>query len=125
MVSWFVGLGGLFGFLSVAFGAFGAHVLSGRLSPDKMSVFHTAVQYQMFHALALLAIGLLYARYPSGTLVAAGWFIAAGIILFSGSLYGLSFSSVPLLGPVTPLGGVCFLVGWVCLMAFAFGTTIR
>jgi len=113
-------LGGLFGFLAVAAGAFGAHGLRGRLSPDLLAVFETAARYQMYHALALVAVALLLERRTAGAAAmrAAGWCFVAGIVLFSGSLYTLALTGAGWWGAVTPLGGLAFLAGWLCL---AFG----
>jgi len=116
----FVALGALSGFVAVAAGAFGAHALKQRLSADLLAVFQTGAQYQMFHALALLATGLLALRAPSTTLQAAGWLFVAGTLLFSGSLYALSLSGVRVLGAITPLGGLAFLGGWLLLAIAAF-----
>ena len=102
-------IGACNGFLAVAAGAFGAHALKSRLSPEQISVFETAARYQMFHGLGLLAAGIL-CRGPWLTWVATAF--SLGIILFSGSLYALSLSGIRLLGVITPLGGVSFLVGW-------------
>jgi uncharacterized membrane protein YgdD (TMEM256/DUF423 family) len=109
-------LGALFGGLSVAAGAFGAHLLRKHLSPEMLDVFQTAAHYQMVHALALIAVGLLALQRPSRCLKVAGIGFALGILLFSGSLYALTLSGVTKLGRITPLGGVAFLVGWVALM---------
>ena len=114
--SW-VALGALLAGLAVAAGAFGAHGLRARLSPDMLQVFETAARYQMYHALALIAVGLMADRWPSPLLGTAGWLFLAGIVLFSGSLYGLTLSGVRLLGAITPLGGVAFIAGWACLAA--------
>ncbi len=108
-------LGSLLGLTGVALGAFGAHVLEGRLLPAELAVFETAARYQMFHALALLAVALLGAQRPTGAVRLAGWAFLSGTVVFSGSLYLLSFTGVRWLGAVTPLGGVAFLVGWVAL----------
>jgi uncharacterized membrane protein YgdD (TMEM256/DUF423 family) len=106
-------------FAAVAAGAFGAHALKSALTPDLLAVWHTAVQYQAWHALALLAVGLLMTNDPSGRrgrgLRAAAWLFAIGIVLFSGSLYLLALSGQRWLGAVTPLGGVAFLAGWLAL----------
>ena len=110
---WWLGCG--FGLVAVAAGAFGAHALRTRLSAELLAVFETAARYQMFHALALLAVALLAARAPSSAASAAGWLFAAGVVLFSGSLYALALTGIRVLGAVTPLGGVCFLAGWVAL----------
>ncbi|MGC4116080.1 MAG: DUF423 domain-containing protein [Myxococcales bacterium] len=111
----FVALGALNGFLAVAAGAFGAHALKSRLSADLLAVFETGARYQMFHALGLIAIGLVFAARPSAMLTGAGWTMLAGIVLFSGSLYVLALSGVRALGAITPIGGVAFLVAWTLL----------
>jgi len=110
---WWVGC--FFGLTGVAAGAFGAHALRARLPADLLAVFETGARYQMYHALALLAAALAASRTPSGAASAAGWLFAAGIVLFSGSLYALALTGVRVLGAVTPLGGACFLAGWVAL----------
>jgi len=113
-------VGALMGFVGVGLGAFGAHALKGRLSPDMLAVFETGVRYQMYHALALLATAALMARSDGRAVVVAGWSFTAGILLFSGSLYALAFTGVTMLGAVTPIGGVAFLAGWVALAIAAF-----
>lgn len=105
-------LGGVFGGLAVMAGAFGAHGLRGRLSPDLLSVFETGARYQMYHALALIAVALLLERRPSGPLRASGWCFAGGTVVFSGSLYLLALTGTGWWGAVTPLGGVALIVGW-------------
>lgn len=116
----FLFLGALNGFLSVAFGAFGAHILEGRIDSKYIDTWGTAVQYQMLHAVALLVIGLLVSKFPDAALLnGAGWLFFAGIIIFSGSLYVLSLSGISVLGAITPIGGVAFLAGWVLLMIAA------
>ncbi|HYK11118.1 MAG TPA: DUF423 domain-containing protein [Gemmatimonadales bacterium] len=105
-------LGGLCGGLAVLAGAFGAHGLRGRLSPDLLSVFETAARYQMYHALALVAVALLLERRPSTPLRVAGWCFAGGTVVFSGSLYLLALTGTGWWGAVTPLGGLALLVGW-------------
>ena len=102
----------------MAFGAFGAHALRARLSPDMLAVFETGVRYHMYHALALIATALVMERTGGRLIAAAGWSFTAGIVLFSGSLYLLALTCVAVLGAITPLGGVAFLIGWACL-AFA------
>lgn len=102
--------GGVFAFLSVALGAFAAHALKTRLDDYSMSVFRTGVEYQFFHALALIAIGVLSERFR--TLQSVGYFFIVGIFLFSGSLYILALTGIKGFGAVTPLGGICFLTGW-------------
>jgi uncharacterized membrane protein YgdD (TMEM256/DUF423 family) len=111
---WIV-LGAINAFLSVAAGAFGAHALKARLSPDLLTIFETGARYHMYHALGLIAVGLVAQARPSPLLPASGWAMLAGIVLFSGSLYALALSGVRALGAITPLGGLGFLVGWVLL----------
>jgi uncharacterized membrane protein YgdD (TMEM256/DUF423 family) len=112
--------GALAGFLGVAAGAFGAHGLRARLSPEMLAVFETAVRYQMYHVFALLVTAAAIGRLGDARLlVVAGWAFVAGIVLFSGSLYALALSGVSMLGAVTPFGGVALLVGWACLAIFA------
>lgn len=111
----FFGLGAASAFLAVAAGAFGAHALRSRLAPDLLAVFETAARYQMYHALALLAVAWAAAQWPGALPRAAGWLFVAGTVLFSGSLYALALSGVRWLGAITPLGGVAFLAGWICL----------
>jgi uncharacterized membrane protein YgdD (TMEM256/DUF423 family) len=110
-------LGCIFGFLGVAAGAFGAHALRSRVPADLLAVFETGARYQMYHALALLAVALAAARAPSRGVRAAGWLFTAGSVVFSGSLYALALSGVRVLGAITPLGGLCFLAGWIALAA--------
>lgn len=111
----FFGLGAASGFVAVAAGAFGAHALRARLSPDLLGVFETAARYQMYHALALMAVAWAVARWPGALPQWAGWLFIAGTVLFSGSLYALALSGVRWLGAITPLGGLAFLAGWICL----------
>jgi len=112
----FVSLGALAAALGVALGAFGAHALKARLSAEMLAVWQTAVQYHLWHALGLVAIGILAQHLPaSGPLRLAGWLMLAGIVLFSGSLYVLALSSVRWLGAVTPFGGACFIAGWLAV----------
>lgn len=109
-------LGSISAFLGVACGAFGTHGLRNRLSPEMLRVWETSTHYQMLHALALLAVGFTATRFPNGPWQAAGWLFTIGTVLFSGSLYALSLSGVRWLGAITPLGGLCFLGGWICLV---------
>ena len=112
-------LGALLAFAAVALGAFGAHALKARLAPDMAAVWQTAVQYHGWHALALVAAGLVLLQRPeAGAVAAAGWLFVAGVVLFSGSLYALALTGTRAFGAVTPLGGVAFLAGWA---AFAWG----
>ena len=115
----FVALGALNALISVAAGAFGAHALKERLAPDMLAVFETGARYQMFHALGLIAVGLLAVSRPSGLLAASGWTLLGGIALFSGSLYALALTGVKGLGAITPIGGVAFLLGWALLAVAA------
>jgi uncharacterized membrane protein YgdD (TMEM256/DUF423 family) len=106
---------GITGFVGVALGAFAAHGLKARLDPDMLTVFDTAVRYQMYHVFAIVAAAWAWARWQRRAFAVAGWLFAAGIVIFSGSLYLLALSGVRWLGAVTPLGGVTFLAGWLCL----------
>jgi uncharacterized membrane protein YgdD (TMEM256/DUF423 family) len=111
-------LGALLLFAAVGLGAFGAHALKARLAPDMQAIWQTAVQYHAWHALGLLAAGLLMMHRPDApALGLAAWLFVAGIALFSGSLYALALSGVRGLGAITPFGGVAFLAGW---LAFAW-----
>ena len=102
--------------LAVAMGAFGAHALKKTLTPDLMAIYETAVHYHVYHALGLIAIGLLALHLPATALLRwAGVLMAAGLVLFSGSLYALSLSGIRWLGAITPLGGTAFLAAWSLL----------
>ena len=103
------------GFLAVALGAFGAHGLDGRISEKAMKVWEKAVNYQMFHTVALFATGFMLSKFQGGSLMTAGWFFFVGIILFSGSLYIYAPTGIKTFAMITPLGGVAFLIGWVLL----------
>lgn len=117
----FVAIGSLCAFLSVAFGAFGAHALKEILTANMLANFQTGVQYQMSHSLGLIGIGLASGFFPGHKLLArAGWSMVAGIVLFSGSLYVLSLTGITMLGIITPFGGVAFLLGWLFLAMAAF-----
>lgn len=102
-------------FFAVAAGAFGAHGLKNVLSDPMKAIFETAVRYQMIHGLALFVVSWLLSKGPSSAASAAGWCFLAGIVLFSGSLYILSLTGVKGWGAITPIGGVAFLAGWICL----------
>lgn len=119
MDRWFVALGAAAAFLGVAFGAFGAHGLRGRISPEMLAIYQTGVQYHLIHALGLLFVGLYLRGTESAAAVWAGWLMVAGVMVFSGSLYALALSGVRALGAVTPLGGLCFLAAWALLGASA------
>ena len=108
-------LAGLFGFTGVGLGAFAAHGLKGQLSAEYLAVFQTGVHYQMLHALALLGLAALWQRLGGRLLTAAGVCFCVGILLFSGSLYALTLSGISALGMITPVGGLTFLAGWLCL----------
>ncbi|RXZ84817.1 DUF423 domain-containing protein [Paenibacillaceae bacterium] len=106
--------------LAVILGAFGAHALKKRLTPEMAAIYQTGVQYQIAHALGLLLLGLIYNNVlPSNLVYTAGWLMFIGIILFSGSLYVLSLTGVKKLGAITPLGGLAFLAGWALVIAAA------
>lgn len=119
-VNIFLFLGALNGFLSVALGAFGAHALEGILTPERMSTWETAVRYEMYHAFALVAVGLLKMKFPTSKLLNwAGWLFFLGIVLFTGSLFIICLAGITTLGIITPMGGVSFLIGWLLLMIAA------
>lgn len=107
-------IGSLFLFIAVALGAFGAHALKNKLTPDLLTIFETGVRYQFYHGLGLLFVGWLSTIQPRANM--AGWAFTIGILIFSGSLYVLSLSGVRAWGAVTPLGGFAFLVGWLILV---------
>lgn len=115
----FMQLSALFALFAVALGAIAAHALEKRLSPHYFDVFQVAARYQMYHALALGLVSVIAGRVSDKRLIAAGWCFVGGILVFSGSLYGLALSGVPLLGVITPLGGVAFMVGWGLLFLVA------
>jgi uncharacterized membrane protein YgdD (TMEM256/DUF423 family) len=117
----FLLIGAAYGLLGVAFGAFGAHALRSRLAPELLAVYHTGVEYQFYHAFALLAVGLLMLLRPVPALPVAGWCFALGVLLFSGSLYLLALSGIRWLGAITPLGGLLFLAGWGALIRALLG----
>ncbi|MBM3280104.1 MAG: DUF423 domain-containing protein [Candidatus Handelsmanbacteria bacterium] len=107
--------GGISGFLAVAAGAFGGHTLKERLNPELLAIFEAGARYHLYHALALLGTAWACTRWPSPWTSAAGWCFVAGTVLFSGSLYLLSLTGTRVLGAVTPLGGLAFMAGWLCL----------
>lgn len=121
MAKWFVIIGAISGFFSVALGAFGAHGLNEKLSEHFMAIYQTGVQYQMYHSLSLLLIGILTIQWPNrAELHWSGYLMIVGIILFSGSLYALSLTGITWLGAITPLGGIAFLLGWFLLGIAAY-----
>lgn len=117
----FLALGAISAAISVAAGAFGAHALRARLSPELLVIFETGARYQMYHALGIVAAGWALARFPGAAAAWAGWLFLLGTLLFSGSLYALALSGVRALGAVTPFGGVAFIAGWIALAVAALG----
>jgi uncharacterized membrane protein YgdD (TMEM256/DUF423 family) len=115
MLRGFLMLAAFFGFTGVGLGAFAAHGLKNRLTPEYLAIFHTGVTYQLVHTLALLGVALLAMQIPGRLITWAGASFVIGILLFSGSLYLLTMTGVSKLGIVTPFGGLAFLVGWFCL----------
>ena len=122
MVRVFLTIAALLGGSSVGFGAFGAHALKERLSERSLEIFETAARYQMYHALALLLVGVLMSRsqVEETFLTASGWAFIVGVVLFCGSLYALSFSGINWLGAVAPLGGLALMVGWAAIAVAAW-----
>ena len=117
----FVVLGSLSAFAGVALGAFGAHGLKTRVTPEMLTVWQTGVFYHLVHALGLLLVGILSHLMPEAVMVRnAGWAILLGMVLFSGSLYALVLTGIKPLGMITPFGGIAFLVGWLLLGAAAW-----
>ncbi len=116
-----IAFGAAFAFLGVAAGAFGAHGLQPYFAqhPSFAAIYRTATQYQIYHALGLLFVGLLAEKLPGTLTTIAGYAFFGGILLFSGSLYALVFSQIRIFGAITPLGGIAFLVGWACLFIAA------
>ncbi|MDX1545902.1 MAG: DUF423 domain-containing protein [Rhodothermales bacterium] len=112
MVRLFFVIGAVAAGLGVALGAFGAHGLAGRVTPERLETFRTGVLYHLVHALALLAVAWAAAQWGTWQVAWAGYLFAAGILIFSGSLYLLVLTDTPWLGAVTPLGGLAFLAGW-------------
>ncbi|MDA8194291.1 MAG: DUF423 domain-containing protein [Thermaerobacter sp.] len=117
----FVGIGAVAALFGVGLGAFGAHGLRPRLTPEALAVYQTGVQYHLYHALGLVGVGLWMLKTGAPReLMAAGWLFVAGIVLFSGSLYVLAATGWKRLGAVTPFGGLCFMAGWAVLALAAF-----
>ena len=112
--------GAVFGGRGVAFGAFGAHALRASLTPEDLATFEIGVRYQLFHALALLAVAWAPTQWDASTVTVAGWAFVIGIVVFSGSLYTLVLTGQRWLGAITPIGGVAFIVGWALLAWTAF-----
>ncbi len=117
MTQFFLAIASVLAGLSVAAGAFATHALRGQLSDRALAIFETAARYQMYHALALLVVGLLLSRAEliPATLPIAGYAFLAGILIFSGSLYALSLTDIKWLGAIAPIGGVALMGGWICL----------
>lgn len=115
MTKTFFAIGAVAGLLAVAAGAFGAHALEDRLSPERLDTFQLGAQYQMYHALALLAVAWATTRWPGGATVAAGWLFVLGIVVFSGTVYALGLGAPRWLGAITPIGGLAFMAGWAML----------
>ena len=115
MTRTFFALGSAFAFIAVAAGAFGAHALEARLTADRLETFQLGARYQMYHALALLAVAWATTRWPGGLTDAAGWLFVAGIVVFCGTVYALGLGAPRWLGAITPLGGLSFLAGWLAL----------
>jgi len=115
----FIIAGAINAFIAVAFGAFGAHALKEKLSEKYLAIWETAVQYQMYHAIGLIVIGILMSTNIIGNvsqLSWAGYLMLSGIVIFSGSLYVLSLSGIGILGAITPIGGLAFLTAWVLVI---------
>ncbi|MGB0564366.1 MAG: DUF423 domain-containing protein [Spirulinaceae cyanobacterium] len=118
MVRMVLAIAAIFAGLGVAAGAFGAHALKDQLTERALATFETGVKYQMYHALALFGVAILLSQaelFAPGTLKAAAIAFIVGIVIFSGSLYALSFTGIKILGAITPFGGVAFMVGWGCI----------
>ena len=111
--------GAIAAFIAVALGAFGAHSLRTKLSPDMLNIFEVGVRYQMYHAFGLIAVAWATTRWPEANLNAAGWAFIVGIVIFSGSLYLLSITDARWLGAITPIGGLAFIAGWIALAVAA------
>lgn len=116
----FIIIGAVNAFFAVALGAFGAHGLEGKVEPKYLETWKTGVTYQMFHAIGILFVGILLGNLPATSLLNwSGWLMLIGVVLFSGSLYVLTLTQISILGAITPLGGVSFLVAWVLLIIAA------
>ena len=125
MTQFFLTIAAIFGGLSVAGGAFGAHALREKISERSLEIFDTGARYQMYHALALLLVAMLMSRLenPPRTLLVSGWLFIVGVVIFSGSLYALSLTGIKSLGAVAPLGGLALMLGWAALAVA--GATIK
>ena len=119
----FFAIGALSAFLGVAAGAFGAHGLKSRVTPEMLGVFEVGVRSQVYHAFALIACAWAATKWPGPLVNTSGWLFVVGTVVFSGTLYALSLTGVRWLGAVTPLGGLAFLAGWICLALAALRGT--
>lgn len=120
MVRLFIMVAALAGLLAVMLGAFAAHGLKGQIATDLLAAFNTGAQYQMYHALALLLVAILLKLHPGNKLLlCCGVFFMVGMLLFSGSLYALALTGAKWFGPITPVGGLCFMLGWLLLVCAA------
>ncbi len=117
-LNWFA-VGAIAGAVGVTLGAFGAHALKSRVTEDLITVFEIGVRYQMYHALALFAVAWAAGRWPGNWINASGWLFTLGILVFSGSLFLMSLSGARWLGAITPVGGLCFILGWIALAVAA------
>ena len=117
-LNWFA-VGAIAGASGVTLGAFGAHALKSRVTEDLLSVFEVGVRYQMYHALALFAVAWAAGQWPGSWINASGWLFTSGILIFSGSLYLMTLTGERWLGAVTPVGGLCFILGWIALAVAA------
>lgn len=112
----FLTLGAVAMALAVSLGAFGAHGLKSRLTAEMLDIFETGVQYQVYHAIGLLIVGIVVHYLPGSALLKwSGWLMVAGILIFSGSLYALATTGIRWLGAITPIGGLCFIASWILL----------
>jgi uncharacterized membrane protein YgdD (TMEM256/DUF423 family) len=111
----FVGIGAVLALLGVAAGAFGAHALSTRIAPERLGTFEVAVRYQMYHALALIAVGWALSRWQTSSIVLAGWLFVAGVVVFSGAVYALALGGPRWMGAIAPIGGMSLMAGWALL----------
>ena len=116
MDRFFFSAGAIAAFVAVALGAFGAHSLRTKLTPEMLNIFEVGVRYQMYHALGLIAVAWATTRWPEVNFTSAGWCFIVGIVIFSGSLYLLSATGERWLGAITPIGGLAFLAGWAIMI---------
>ncbi|RXJ02760.1 DUF423 domain-containing protein [Anaerobacillus alkaliphilus] len=121
MLKLFLMIGSINMLIAVGLGAFGAHGLQGKLTERMLEIYQTGVHYHMIHAIAILIIAVVADRLGNPAMLTwAGWAMFIGIIFFSGSLYILSISGIKILGAITPIGGLFFMIGWVLLALAAF-----